>query len=140
SPIRFWPSGRQAVRPSWANRIHLLPPSPHSAHLRLEVDQGVAALGQARPWLNLDDVIQGRALHSQANFSRGAPQCALLSRARRCLRIAREQLQLRRSGSEAGELEDQPLDRAGRRRLLESYLERRDDAAGIGGRLLEQMR
>src|SRR2546422_7006787 len=85
-------------------------------------------------------MIKRRTLYAHANLTCGALQCALLSRARGCLRIAREQLQLAGPGGEVGELEHESLDGSRRRRLLEPGLEWRGDALGIRGRVLEQDR
>ncbi len=69
-------------------------------------------------------MVKARALHAHADLAGGVLQRALLSRAGGGLRIAREQLQLGGPGSERGELEDETLDSAGRRRLLEPGLQR----------------
>ena len=79
----------------------------------------------------------GAPLDTHSDFSCGVAQRALLSRPRSSLRVAREQLELRRTGSEGSELEDESLDAAGGRRLLEPSLEWRRDARGVGGRVFE---
>src|SRR5437773_219517 len=44
----------------------------HNTCTSLEYHREVAALGQARPWLHLDDVVETRALHAHADLARGA--------------------------------------------------------------------
>src|SRR5207248_4910611 len=89
-------------------------------------------------WLHLDDVIQRRTFASHPDLARGGLQRALLSRARRCLRIAREELQLGSPRREGGEFQNQPLHGAGRWGLLEPRLEWSSDACAVGGRVFQE--
>src|SRR5713101_4742962 len=68
--------------------------TPHSA-LGFIVDQRVAPLGEAGPWLHLDDVIQHRPSDAECDLPGGALERTPPPGARRGARIAREQLQLR---------------------------------------------
>src|SRR6266513_2244199 len=96
--------------------------------LRFIVDQRVPPLGETRPWLHLDDVVQHRPFDPQRDLPPGASRGA---------RITREQLQLRGTRCESGELDDQPLHRSGGRRTLELCLERRRDALPRRGWVFE---
>src|SRR5882762_3062782 len=109
---------------------------PHSA-LGFKVDQRVAPLGEAGPWLHLDDVIQHGPSDAERDLPGGALERAPPPGARRGARIAREQLQLRGARNEGGELDDESLHRSGGRRPLELRLERRRDALSRRGRILE---
>src|SRR5438552_11364210 len=111
--------------------------TPHSA-LGFKVDQRIPPLREPRPRLHLDDVVEQRALEPEPDLLGGAPQCATPPGARRGLRVAGEQLQLRSAGDERGELDDQPLHRAGGGRSLELRLEWRRDALPVRGRVLER--
>src|SRR5260370_7012144 len=86
-----------------------------SAPLGFIVDQRVAPLGEAGPWLHLDDVIQHRASDAERDLTGGALERPPPPGARSGARIAREQLQLRGARSEGGELDDEPLHGSGGR-------------------------
>src|SRR6266550_9244916 len=83
-----------------------------------KVDQRVPPLGETRPWLHLDDVIQHRPFDPQRDLPGGALERTPPPGASRGARITREQLQLRGTRCESGELDDQPLHRSGGRRTL----------------------
>src|SRR3989449_4430627 len=102
-----------------------------------KVDQRVATLGEAGPWLHLDDVIQHRPSDPERDLPRGALERTSSPGASRGARIAREQLQLRGARGEGGELDDESLHGSGGRRPLELRLERRRDALPRRGRVLQ---
>src|SRR6059058_2254022 len=103
--------GRLRSSPALAHRYSAFR-TPHSA-LGFKVDQRIPPLREPRPRLHLDDVVEQRALEPELDLLSGAAQRATPPGARRGLRVAREQLQLRGAGDERGELDDQPLYRAG---------------------------
>src|SRR5258708_5330819 len=84
-----------------------------SAPLGFIVDQRVAPLGEAGPWLHLEDVIQHRASDAERDLTGGALERPPPPGARSGARIAREQLQPRGARSEGGELDDEPLHGSG---------------------------
>src|SRR5882724_1157947 len=89
-----------------------VPPSEFRVRSRFIVDQRVPPLGEARPWLHLDDVIQHRSSDPERDLPRGALERAPPPGTSRGARIAREQLQLRGAGGEGGELDDESLHRS----------------------------
>src|SRR5438876_275252 len=101
---------------------------PHSA-LGFIVDQRVAAFGDARPWLDGDDVVQHRALEPELDLVDGGAERAAPAGPGGGARVAREELQLGGARREPGELDGEPLHGPGGGRLLEARLERRDRAA-----------
>src|SRR2546430_7819291 len=115
-----------------------VPPSAFRVCSRFIVDQRIPPLRKPRPRLHLDDVIEQRALEPELDLLSGAAERATPPGARRGLRVAREQLQLRGAGDERGELDDQSLHRAGGGRPLELRLEWRRDALPVRGRVLER--
>src|SRR6266850_7513843 len=82
---------------------------PLTAHLsRFKVDQRIPPLGEAGPWLHLDDVVQHRPSDPERDLPGGALERPPPLGASRGARIPREQLQLRGARSEGGELDDEP--------------------------------
>src|SRR5207247_4412974 len=91
----------------------------------LIVNQRIPALREPRPGLHRDDVIQHRSLYSELDFLCSGLERSAPPGARGGVRVAREQLQLRRARREPGELDYESLHRAGGRRPLQLRLERR---------------
>src|SRR5207249_6993129 len=110
---------------------------PHSA-LGFIVDQRVAAFGDARPWLDGDDVVQHRALKPELDLLDGGAERAAPAGPGGGARVAREELQLGRPRREPGELDGEPLHGPDGGRLLEAGLERRSDAVPVRRRVLER--
>src|SRR2546422_3631033 len=133
--------GRPSASSSTCTRCGMLRARSLSVPFRIRsrfiIDQCVTALGNARPWLNLDDVIQHRASQPEPDLPDGAFERPPATGPRGGACVAGEELQLGCPWSETGELDCQPLDGFGGRRLLETCLERRGDAAALGGRILE---
>src|SRR5712691_6064282 len=102
-----------------------VPPSAFHVCSRFIVYQRVAPLGEARPGLHLDDVIQHRPSDPERDLPRGALERTPSPGASRGARIAREQLQLRGARGEGGELDDESLNGSGGRRPLGLRLEGR---------------
>src|SRR5205823_3764120 len=89
---------------------------------RFIVDQRIPPLREPRPGLHLDHVVEQRPLEPELDLLGGGAERAAPPGARRGLRVAGEQLQLGGAGGERGELDHQPLHRAGGRRPLELRL------------------
>src|SRR2546426_282491 len=121
SAFRSWPAIRQrrAPPPQAGERLRPEVCQFHSAFrippsaLGFKVDQRVPPLGEAGPWLHLDDVIQHRPSDPERDLPGGALERTPPPGASRGARIPREQLQLRGARSEGGELDDEPLHRSG---------------------------
>src|SRR5438094_407497 len=139
-----------------APRVRPAPPPPVAAHLAPEacqaysafrtphsalgfiVDQRVAAFGDARPWLDGDDVVQHRALEPELDLVDGGAERAASAGPGGGARVAREELQLGGARREPGALDGEPLHGPGGGRLLEARLERRGDAIPVRRRVLER--
>src|SRR5256712_11602856 len=115
---RFTTLGLRCSSSSTCTRWGALRARSLSAPLGFIVDQRVAPLGEAGPWLHLDDVIQHRPSDAECDLPGGALERTPPPGARRGARIARRQLQLRRARREAGELYNDPLPRSARGRAL----------------------
>src|SRR5437899_1301311 len=145
SAFRSWPAIRQrrAPPPQAGERLRPEVCQFHSAFrippsaLGFKVDQRVPPLGEAGPWLHLDDVIQHRPSDPERDLPGGALERTPSPGASRGARIMREQLQLGGAGSKGGELDDEPLHRTGGRRPLELCLERCRDALSRRGGVFE---
>ena len=88
--------------------------------------------------MNLDDAVKQRPLEPGLDLLHGSAEGAATARASGARRIAGEELELGGTRGEGGELDGEVFDGSGGRRLLEARDQRSQDAAAIGGRILER--